>query len=1044
MSPRRTAFAVTLLLLACVEAAQAVGPTPVPAAAAPAEDSSSSSSSPGAGEGGEDDLAPALEDALDPTSNFPNFLSVPELDIYSMAFGSSLLKSSSSSSTDAAAPHGRLLARARDRRRRLQEVPADPKCDPTTTSCPTILLYEHQYGNFTGVRNGAFLDLSFNAVVLNTTLFLDDYADVLLADGARMECSDGSAAHMDKNGALVRNAVGFLVSLSPDADAVHGDVLDLLASRLDRIGDDSTSIVIGAHLALLAPAFRRGGSCANIGMTSPYFTAVAHSLERTDSAATLRLFLLPADVSTVFGGLDAHFVWDPVASREVNRRRELGLYLPHDVDTQLARHLADYTYTFADFSVNYDKATGASKTNKLNIIPGNILYCEDCYAYLNVRVDVTLKMCLKFTSPVNQYHTYQYDTTDFRGQAENEYSWDFSTSTPKNGAPLPDCRSLGGPADPTFVDVAFRVEAKLIGETGFKVLIKSDGVDVQTSTCSRQTDTDISKASCRTTLVNDIVLPRISFSVGTVPVYVTPRIGLQAAGYANAEMAGRLQMGAKASTTATIGAYLQYQGTNPEAGFYNSMTGSWTTYPFILEGFKDASGSVAGHLIPKVTLTLFDTVPIVGHIVLKAKYDVSLNKRRALRHGDEAAASGRRELPDCELGSYASDYSGDVTVGLQKTTLTDIGLVKSFMTDYSIPAWTIPSVTIVENSESDPANFRPSTTLSSGCIVRATPQPTVVSGSLTFSGLSYALAAAAGDTFRTVVRLSVAAVSRVNASAVNITSLTSSARRLESSAGRLLQASGGVVVAFEVQSPSLEAAAIISSRITTSLRSASTSAGQSLIASVAMATGVPAANLGVASAANVVLGTSGTSGDTAEGAADLPVAAIAGGSAGGVLLLILIAVGGYFVRGRQPVKAAAGGATASAAAAAGGGGPALQAPTASAEETFVNPINAARRAAKEPVPVSPEADPAAGVAPPVPAAPPAASMGAPPSAPPSIPVSAPPAASADVDAAAVTAAEAAAPDPTAPPAAATEGVATSAGAPADATSTRTSFEPGTV
>jgi hypothetical protein len=703
-------------------------PVPSPAAAA--------------GDGG-GELAPGIDDAISPDSPFPNSLSIPELDIFAEALGGG----APVSHADGTVPPARLL-RAQDRRRRLQPVPVDPDCDASTSPYAMVQPFEYFTGNFTGVRGGSFVSLGYSALVRNTTVLLDDYIDVVAAPGVVVECSASAAARVNAEGAVIRSMFEMDVRLSPAAADAHAAGVAHLVARLDAARGESV-VVIGTHVALATRAFRRGGSCEHIGITTPYFSVVAFRFARAPipggAPAQLTLVLAPADVDRVFAGVDSTFEWDPDPHREVGRRRELGLYLPHDIDAQLEAHgrrtgsaghgrdtAITWEQSFVDFSVNYDKATNSARTKILNILPGGLLYCQDCYAYLNVKLVVTFQMCLKVTTLSGR--VYHYDTTDTRGRAYTYTGWNGQRYA-EGGAPLPDCRDLGSPPDPNAFDIAFKVDAKLVGTAGFNVLLKSDGLDAAVTSCPTPRDTGISKAECVTTLLNDVALPRVNFLVGGVPVYVLPKIGLQSAGYATAKMPGRLQIGARAALSAQVGGYFHFAGTamyNPVSssmGVYRDLSGSWETHPFILEGFNSFSGSVVAHVRPVITLSIFEAVPIITRPVIETSYSLALSSGRRGEAIDMlpvvASAGGPREAQPCTGGSYSATYGASLAVGLQRTLLPEVPFVNRFMSSLGL-SWLTPSYPVVDNWESGRTIIQPSTSVAGGCVAAAgsTPTPT--------------------------------------------------------------------------------------------------------------------------------------------------------------------------------------------------------------------------------------------------------------------------------------------------------------------------------
>lgn len=369
---------------------------------------------------------------------------------------------------------------------------------------------------------------------------------------------------------------------------------------------------------------------------------------------------------------------------------------------------------------------------------------------------------------VKFYYEYQMDTT-----YTSDYGFQY---------PLPDCLQLRL-ADPSAVGVnlAFSVDARIEGTAGLSALVRSDGIDYQVSSCPYSNDRDITKESCINTVLPDTPLPSIVVYAGAVPISVTPRVRIDAAGYATAYMPGYLQAGANATASVTLGATVSLAGLGLMPSFtgLSTFSATWGTVPFVMTGFNQFSGDVVAHFYPQVTLAVLDSVPVYAKPRVEVKVSVALSWARrmleslarskreaswmlaapapqqpqvqgfvdgpleqqpiipglaqqarfaaaaaaaAARAPALAAAHKGRSLGACDTagGSFAASYSGALSVGVTKTTLADVPMIASYAGGWV----SLRGYTFLPELASPLVSFAANTAIAAGCITRPVVSPT--------------------------------------------------------------------------------------------------------------------------------------------------------------------------------------------------------------------------------------------------------------------------------------------------------------------------------
>lgn len=267
----------------------------------------------------------------------------------------------------------------------------------------------HFVGGFTGITSRGFVDFHYNVVQTNTTTALDDWAPLLQAGQVELAC--GPSFLRDSylpfvhasTGVLQRSPLQLTITLSTARMTLEQ------AASLPRLLHALAAgyvVTYGRPTVMAAiPAFQRNGSCARwLPLSQPYYT-VLQAVRPTavaDGTWIVQLELDPVGVEDAVLALQVSLEHDPEPEREISRRRRLGLRLPTDIDAQLEqyhtrRRLAVTTskYLTSGININWDREARQPLNPRINILPGNLLYCVNCYAYYNVKLVVTMSMCLK-------------------------------------------------------------------------------------------------------------------------------------------------------------------------------------------------------------------------------------------------------------------------------------------------------------------------------------------------------------------------------------------------------------------------------------------------------------------------------------------------------------------------------------------------------------------------------------------------------------------------------------------------------------------------
>ena len=547
------------------------------------------------------------------------------------------------------------------------------------------LPHVHDYFNFTGTTDGGFLDMRHNAIVRNTTINTDDYAELLTAPGVVFACAAvgaapafeplpaGTAPHYDADHKLVRNNIILTLTLPgalSAAGATTAPALEHLRERLAAAAaGEFTSFAFGFELMATQPAFASGADCAEqVPYATPYF-AVARVEARSDATiGSLTLTLTPATPMDLFLSMDTTIDFDPNVQRAHSRRLSAGLHLGADVRSDdAARRLWSATLSNSQ-GVNWNGQTGANaaaSTATIDMLPGlgaGVLACKNCYAYYSVAFSVSFQFCIAY---------YYYDLFSMVGSsiARDTTRFDGSsvTYTPQL---FPDCAALGmQQAVALSYNFGLSASAEFSGQAGLNIQVTSVGFTGKTVVPQFQ-------------LISLGTLAALSFG-SLLPLSIVPKLGLDAAANITASLPP-FSMGAAASVQVSLGGSISlpsmWTGTDaapvahvPTINTFHSLTSTFSSQPFTIDQAAAASGNAWGgaatvSLVPWYTISLFGVIPIKASPVYSVAASLwtqgTLPSTRLLREG-----SGR-QLSGCVAASATANTG--LAIGIGATTVNDI------------------------------------------------------------------------------------------------------------------------------------------------------------------------------------------------------------------------------------------------------------------------------------------------------------------------------------------------------------------------------------
>lgn len=469
-------------------------------------------------------------------------------------------------------------------------------------------------------------------LLLNTTIRLQDYADVLAA-GARIECEpveEGAAPHYAATGSqrVVRTAFHLRLTLppAPSGNVTLDDAGSQLLARLayrGLYGNATSVLAFGRELAGAHSDLVEGTSCGvQVAATHPWYRVTA--VERERNGRRVVATLVPAELSHMFSHAALAFEWDPREGAVARRLRAAGVRVAGDgeagdngtaTDAAGRRLVIKKDEQLAGINLNYNPTT---KRAQHDIDFKGALRCENCYAFFDVSMHARLKFCaLVHGGFLGEY--WAWDSTYLPGSSINGvpydggYQYDKGDDVSWTSSNLPpDCSAIGV-ASPSTATFGFNVSAWIEGSAGFSFKLISEGYSGAGN--SEGCDTrDVNNPACA---AKQIVPPTsqtpISLDISGIPITLEWQIGLSAALVWDGSVEGQLQLGASASAGAIkVGAQLTYNGaTHTFQPIVEYEQPSYSVLPTIIR-LDSFDADVKLRLEPLVSISPWGMFPIIS------------------------------------------------------------------------------------------------------------------------------------------------------------------------------------------------------------------------------------------------------------------------------------------------------------------------------------------------------------------------------------------------------------------------------------------------
>jgi hypothetical protein len=480
--------------------------------------------------------------------------------------------------------------------------------------------------DFTGVTARGFIDVHAESLVLNTTVRLADFSNLLV--DTTYSCT---ASHSHKQG-------GVTLSFTVCTDSTSS-----YFARRVRVGH---VLVLDIAAAATSVSLAHDSSCGTLlDFNSPFYRI---DTARTDDMGSYSLELSHVSVSAVVSMLDVIYNWNPDIVGEIAARRASGKPLgdEHALSTFEARRAATYDKTLASININPTK-------DSLPVFDSQptALQCVDCFAKFNVGIHATVTMC---ASGANHYFT-----TDAGGLGY-----------------AAECANL----NPNFAsfDLALNFDAYFYGSAAYNFEMSSDGFSGPASTCSSTTTSlyDASGAVTPSCLINFFEyehsqLSEINLGVGGVTVSFTPSFSLSIGAELSGSMPGTLRFGSGASAAVELGGGISFSNlanaANPTLIKHSKFESTYSNVPFVLKGFNTFTGATDLVVVPGLQLALYNILPIAAEPALRYQAVV----------GSSTTADGSLSnvaAPSCpsEQGPFTLAASASIAGILQSVSLRSI------------------------------------------------------------------------------------------------------------------------------------------------------------------------------------------------------------------------------------------------------------------------------------------------------------------------------------------------------------------------------------